>query len=298
MDLPIYPQTGTGIAYSHQHSLQNLTACLTRPQSSAENKIWVVYIHGGAWRAPSQSSADLLPAMHLLLNDPAYSSTRENIAGFASINYGLSSSPDSSNTDASRNIKHPGHINDVLKALNFLSQNCGVGRSPGFDWLLVGHSCGATLAFQAAFSINASSGGESIRAPRAIVGIEGLYDLPALVQYHAEEPFYRQFIADAFGEDESVWKAESPATPGERLDGVWGASDLVLLAHSREDELVEWEQVDAMRNAMETHRPKGEVQADVQVLELSGTHDEVWEEGKGVANAIQAAMERLFSRSS
>jgi hypothetical protein len=152
------------------------------------------------------------------------------------------------------------------------------------------------MAFQTAFMINALSSGEKLIAPSAVVGIEGLYDLPALVKYHADMPVYRQFVAGAFGEDESVWRDESPALANQRLKTLWRTTDLVLLAHSREDGLVEWEQVEAMQRAMETHRPNGELKSAMQVLELTGTHDEVWERGEGVARAIQLTVGYVFTQ--
>ena len=73
------------------------------------------------------------------------------IAGFASISYRLSAHPnhpqDPINTDPKdfQDAKHPGHIDDVEAALAFLQNTYGFGGR----YILVGHSCGATLAFQA-----------------------------------------------------------------------------------------------------------------------------------------------------
>ena len=155
---------------------------------------------------------------------------------------------------------------------------------------------GATLAFQVAMKRYWGSQYESTFAlelnvvpPLAILGVEGLYDLPALVKYHSE-PEYRDFVSNAFSSNEAVWKAVSP-TSGE-FEGSWVDGSLVVLAHSREDELVEWEQVDLMHRSL-----KGQGWSEVsdqrrlKLVELSGRHDQVWEEGKELARAIEATVQ-------
>src|ERR1700736_1636880 len=101
------------------------------------------------------------------------------IAGFASINHRLSPYPDhaiypSSPDDCSRNAIHPDHLVDVSKALIFLEGKYGIGS--GF--LLVGHSAGATIAFQ----IQEQFEGFNIPIPLGVLGVEGIYDIPELVK--------------------------------------------------------------------------------------------------------------------
>jgi acetyl esterase/lipase len=295
-----YPKTFQSIPYSNEHSLQTLTVCLPRPlpvpqTEDTPNRLWIVYIHGGAWQSPAQSSVDFLPAQKIILTDPSFNTTLERIAGFASINYGLSPNPDFPISDPSRNVRHPGHLNDVMKALHWLRVHYSVGEPHHWDYVLVGHSCGATLAYQAALSIvHGQDGGGVMKAPCAIVGIEGLYDLPALVRYHADMPEYRKFVTRAFGEDMSVWAEVSPALAKERLRALWNRVDHFVLAHSREDELVEWDQPEAMRNALLAQRPESRPE-ELSILELSGNHDDVWEIGKGVAKGVLVAVDRTFN---
>ncbi|KAK3067178.1 hypothetical protein LTR53_016099, partial [Teratosphaeriaceae sp. CCFEE 6253] len=128
--------------------------------------------------------------------------------------------------------------------------------------------------------------------PLAILGVEGLYDLPALVAYHAEEPAYRDFVTNAFGPAApGVWEAASP-TSGQ-YGGSWDGGRLVVLAHSRGDELVEWEQVALMERALKAQGwgEGSEEERRVEVLELRGRHDQVWEEGEELARAIGVAVE-------
>jgi acetyl esterase/lipase len=235
-----------------------------------------------------------LPAQKIILTDPSFNTTLERIAGFASINYGLSPNPNFPISDPSRNVRHPGHLQDVIKALRWLREYYGVGEPDHWDYVVVGHSCGATLAFQAALSIaHATDGGPPMKAPRVIVGIEGLYDLPALVRYHADMPEYRAFVTSAFGEDESAWTEVSPALTNERLRVLWDQVDHFVLAHSREDELVEWDQPEAMRNALLAHRPDSRSE-ELNILELSGKHDDVWQIGTGVAKGVRVAVDHIF----
>lgn len=101
------------------------------------------FIHGGAWRDPLVDATSFKPTVDIL------SASESGVVGFASINYRLSRYPNhgtkpSSPEDPSRNAEHPDHLNDVTRALIFLEKIYGIsGR-----YLLAGHSCGATLAFQ------------------------------------------------------------------------------------------------------------------------------------------------------
>lgn len=132
-----------------------------------------------------------------------------------------------------------------------------------------------------------------------MVGIEGIYCLPSLVSYHADKPYgdiYTAFVTGAFSSDPAVWRTASPAL-AEMFGDVVG---VVVLAHSRGDELVEWEQVEEMRGTL-LGRGFGESVGEdgngkeVVMLEVEGKHDEVWEDGREVARAIGVAVERVIS---
>lgn len=84
--------------------------------------------------------------------------------------------------------------------------------------------------------------------------------------------------------------AVSP-TSGEYEES-WPDGRVVVLAHSREDELVEWEQVDLMERALKAQGWDGaSTERRLDLIELKGKHDQVWEEGKELARAIEAIME-------
>ena len=134
------------------------------------------YIHGGAWRDPLITSSSFNPARDILLN------TSLPLQGLASINYRLSPYPShpthpSSPDDDSRNAKHPDHLTDVLSALEYLHEHYIFDNK----YIIVGHSCGATLALQACASLTAAT----VPPPLAAACVEGIYDMPGLVSHNS-----------------------------------------------------------------------------------------------------------------
>jgi kynurenine formamidase len=291
-----YPKYETGIEYSDESSLNTLDICIPRPldSSSNGNNFWIVYIHGGAWYDPEQDSTTFTRIQSILLDSPISS----KVSGYASINYRLSSYPShptnpSNPSDPARNAKHPDHINDVLTALLYLQETYGFEDR----YVLVGHSCGATLAMQTAMKRYWGSQYESTFAlslnvvpPLAVVGLEGLYDLPLLVTNHKDVPEYRDFVTNAFGPH--GWDAVSP-TAGDYEES-WPDGKLVVLGHSNDDSLVESGQWERMKEVLEGQGWKEESKArNVVHFECKGDHDEVWETGDA-ARAIEFAVKELI----
>ncbi|KAI7463581.1 hypothetical protein KC351_g15826 [Hortaea werneckii] len=207
-----FPQSRQNVRYSPHSALNTLDYYIPRRPSTAAHQLWIIYIHGGAWRDPDIDSTSFLQTQHLLCQ----SREIDQIAGFASINYRLSPYPShptspSDPADPARNAHHPDHLTDVLDALRHLQDTFGFGTR----YLLVGHSCGATLAFQAAMMQLPSSSPPAslVTPPLALLAVEGLYDLPALLSHHASDPspIYQHLISNAFGPNPSDWAAASPA---------------------------------------------------------------------------------------
>ncbi|KAI9722284.1 MAG: hypothetical protein M1812_001756 [Candelaria pacifica] len=286
-----YPDFKFNEVYSEDSSLQYYTLCLPRPLGPDDSKrIWVVWIHGGAWRDPQVTTKSFRPALGLLLQHEKI----DHIAGFASISYRLSPYPDhptnpSSPGDSGRSAKHPDHIHDVLAALRHLQDKYGFGER----YLLVGHSCGATLAFQVAMGNWESGSEKEVTKPIGILGIEGVYDLVALVEQYKEIPLYEEIVTNAFGGSKGVWAEASPASGA--YDMTWANGQLTVLAHSSEDELIDEEQHTLMGKALkETSSTIGSRrQRQDLVLALAGKHDEVWEKGHATAESIVTAVEHL-----
>jgi len=160
----------------------------------------------------------------------------------ASLNYRLSTSHPSS-------IRHPDHIDDIQSALVHLREHYGMR-----EYVLIGHSAGATLAFQALACEKPK------QLPRAVYGLEGIYDLAALVD---EYPYYRGLVEGAFGAEEGKW-------PGPLALG--GYRGLTVLAHSDNDELLSWRQTEEMKGRCEETIGVG---GGLRVVKVVGSHDEV-----------------------
>ncbi|RMZ09289.1 hypothetical protein D0860_04341 [Hortaea werneckii] len=307
-----FPQSRQNVKYSPHSTLNTLDYYIPRRPSTAAHQLWIIYIHGGAWRDPEIDSTSFLPTQSLLSQSRAI----DQIAGFASINYRLSPYPShprspSSPSDPARNAHHPDHLTDILAALRHLQDAFGFGNR----YLLVGHSCGATLAFQAAMMhhlhhsppSSSSLAAEPITAPLALLAVEGLYDLPALIAYHADSPAYQDIVTNAFGPHPGDWAAASPAVdlshhPQNQKQPAPNWPKLIALAHSRQDELVEWQQVDLMHAALKQAGGYDEVGREedgdgkggggrLKLIELNGGHDDVWREGGELARAVSEVLQ-------
>jgi acetyl esterase/lipase len=259
-----------------------------------QDTLWIIYIHGGAWRDPLETSVDLMPTLKSL--SPALFESRQTPVAFASISYSLSTYPQHSTHpsaphDYSRNARHPRHIIDVLTAISFLQQKVRFGS----NYILVGHSCGATLAFQAA--VNPARWGVNVdkayrlRAPLMILGINGLYDMPKMVAdpgdgYSRYCEIYEEFTRSAFGDDKQLWADISPAFVQDWAKE-WPEGTHVMLVQSREDTLVPFEQAELMKNAL--LRSKS-AQLSVELVEGRGDHYDVWKEGILLAEMLAKAI--------
>ncbi|KAK2071480.1 hypothetical protein P8C59_005902 [Phyllachora maydis] len=233
---------------------------------------WAAYIHGGAWRDPRITAASLAPTAHALLRRAATSAFP--LGGLASVNYRLS--------------PHPHRL--------------GLLGGGGAPWALVGHSCGATLAWQSVMDAGARwglHGGEAaeLQQPDAVVGLNGVYDLAGFVarppaSHAGLRRVYAEFATGAFGPDEAVWRAACPATAEGmwvdewRADGAEGKR--AVLAQSREDTLVPYEQLEGLREVLGRKAPW----LDLRVVEARGDHDEMWERGT-MADILMPVLEDL-----
>ncbi|KAF5703467.1 alpha beta-hydrolase [Fusarium globosum] len=139
---------------------------------------WIVFIHGGAWRDPDITATNFAAkaVVHLFNSGVA-----EVIEGIASINYWLSPRtlsqpmPSKDPLDDKQQAMHPDHLNDVLSGIQYLQRKFRFGDR----YILTGHSCGATLAYQTLIRQSMDKP-ETHVAPQAIISVAGLYDLPLL----------------------------------------------------------------------------------------------------------------------
>lgn len=202
-----------------------------------------------------------------------------------------------------RKAKHPDHINDIVTALASLQQKYTFQTR----YLLVGHSCGATLAYQVAMSHNLpwmTSVGKgqqpelTAELPIGILGVEGIYHVPVLIQSFGHISIYQKLVRGAFGDDEKIWKEASPAS-WKSYSRSWTVEHsqslprrrVAVVAHSREDEMVDWKQVDSMAATLGTEGGDGLVS---RVLTVQGGHNEVWEEKTELVKAITEALKLMI----
>jgi hypothetical protein len=237
----------------------------------------------------------LLPAIETILSQPEQRDLiKENVTAFASISYRLSAHPsfpqDAETTPASqlRNASHPDHLVDVLSSIDFLQAIFGFGNT----YILVGHSCGATLALQTIMRrhILGEEKFSGFRNPEAIVGVAGIYDIRLLCDCH-ENPAYNAFTVGAFGSDEELWDSVSPAN-FQGFKYAWPEGKALALVSSEGDELVDEKQIEVMidRSQDLDGATKVEVMKD-----LKERHNDIWGKGAEMARVIDTVLKEYVS---
>jgi kynurenine formamidase len=288
-------------------SATRLPACSDDTQTTC-----LVHIHGGAWRDPFLTSRSIEAAVAY-----AFSSDSSPIDTVIGINYILSPFPThptapydpwrendpgiveliDAERDPAREGRHPMHIHDVLAAFDAL-------RRFGLEkYLLSGHSCGACIMFQTLLQPPAYWGFHNLPpAPRpvAAIGLNGLYDLPALVHdlgpKHAQmRSEYRRLQGIAFGDDEKHWSEASPALfETERIQHWMQSSEssvpsLVVIDQSPQDQLVPVNQMERLRGNLDKvsglHVTTGR--------RCVGSHAAPWEEGQIIWETVQDVLTLL-----
>jgi acetyl esterase/lipase len=263
-----------------------------------------VHIHGGAWRDPQLTSKSVEPTVaHLFSASDAAAS----LSGVASINYTLSQYPThpalpydaikDNHSDPAREAVHPRHVSDILHGLALL-QSFGLTDQ---SYILSGHSAGACLAFQATlqpprrYALNHLP---DAPCPAAILGLNGLYDLPELVNgldasHQHLRAEYEMFLSSAFGADKSRWPAASPARfdPAEIAGRVreGKAPRLVVLDQSTEDQLVPMNQ----SQRLEANLSKVSGLRVVEGHRCAGKHDAPWEQGVMIWESLEDILRLL-----
>lgn len=299
---------------SNANSLQNIDiwipaagkAVQEAPKDSdlpVQEGLWVIYIHGGAWRDPLVTSSSFAPTVkELASTHPSFFS---KVAGIASINYSLSPHPHHPSDpappkdpnqplDPSRQAKHPDHIVDILTGLSYLQSKAGFGS----NYVLLGHSCGATLALQVAMSHSKwgpKATALGVPKPKAIIGLNGLYDMPKLIREPGEKhaglkSVYEAFTRLAFGDDEKVWQTISPISVGD-WKAEWEDASKVVLVQSKEDSLVPYWQLEDMQKKLLGSKAEA---VEIRELEASGDHNELWQRGDRLAEIVVEVAKSLY----
>ena len=238
-----------------------------------------------------------------------------------SVNYRLSPYPthpsDPSDADGGRNAKWPDAIEDVRDAVRWLRKGGeleGEGEGEGEEggWIICGHSVGGTMAVMVGMDGMGGVDGREGKGKeweggvwgreggmdglKGVVSLEGIYDFAACRDAHsALRDMYDAFTTGAFGpEEEGGWERGDVLRCKRRMrDGV----EVVVVGHSRDDELVEWEQGRRLIGVLEREREKErEGRGEVKFVEVEGTHSQVVKEGLAVGRCVGIAIDVLVER--
>ena len=169
------------------------------------------------------------------------------------------------------------------------------------SYVLSGHSAGACIAAQAVLQSPAHHGlPELEEAPRpaALLGVNGLYDLPALIHglgasHQHLRGEYEMLLTQAFGADQDQWPAASPASfdpavISERVSA-GRAPQLVVLDQSGADQLVPMDQ----RERFEATLRQVNGLRVVQGHRCTGRHAAPWEEGSMLWQSVRDTFQLL-----
>ncbi len=156
----------------------------------------LIMIHGGGWRGGDKSNRSMWAskAPHFVKHGFVY----------ISINYRLSNKPD--------DPKHPAHVQDVARAIAWVSDHAVDYGGDGNSIFLMGHSAGAHLA--ALVATDHSRLQHMGKRPTIIKGTicldSAAYDIPRYVQELGAGFAMRKLYNNAFGREESGWRDASP----------------------------------------------------------------------------------------
>ncbi|MDB5120523.1 MAG: lipase [Sphingobacteriales bacterium] len=197
------------IAYG-ENSKQVLDLYL--PEKRNESTKVVMLIHGGFWTGGDKSDLSM------------YVKTLQN-SGYAvaNMNYRLATVPE--------NNIHPAQINDITKAINFLSSKSAEWHVSANRFGLIGASAGAHLALLYTYAYNTD---DKVKTVISIAGPTNLTDSRNLTE--VQKLIIANFLGKTQQQDPALYIAASPITH------VSASSKATLLIHGKEDLVVPYQQ--------------------------------------------------------
>lgn len=267
--------------------------------AASSSPLWLIYIHGGAFRDPLQTSTSILATLPTLF-DPTSSYYTPGIFAVASINYRLSPYPShptlpSREDDPSRTATWPDHLEDIRAGISWTLQhgrNHDPRRRPDVEedqtpqgYILAGHSVGGTMTLKICQAL-----APPFAYPIAALSLCGIYDFTALREAHEpNRKLYEEFTNGAFGpEAEGGWVRGLTTK-----DAIRKEVKLLVLAHSKTDSLVDWQQTCIMSDVLD----RMDSSQQGMVMELHGDHKEIYEKGTEIARTVHQSM-RILEASS
>jgi arylformamidase len=153
----------------------------------------IVMIHGGGWRTGDKGNESQGRQKASFFVERGYI--------YVSINYRLSPA-----------VQHPAHVEDVAKALAWVSDHIANYVGDPKRIFLMGHSAGAHLA--ALVSTDESYLQKLGKSPSMLRGVilldSAAYDIPRRVNEMSEGRKTEELFARAFGTNVNVWRQASP----------------------------------------------------------------------------------------
>ncbi|QLL30738.1 hypothetical protein HG536_0A05530 [Torulaspora globosa] len=223
------------------------TETFYRPQPSSDAGKALVFIHGGAW-IDEACTPTVFKQLSALL---AHRSEQELAYSLFSIDYRLSP-----------NVRHPVHVQDVVENLYRLVED---HRLTSLQ--LVGHSVGATLAWQTAVADESLFPSldrlNTVRSRlQGVFMVDGIYSLAQLLD---EYPNYDYFVSQAFADYTRDFEEFEQST-----DRLPETLRHIHLIHSYGDELLSLRQSNYMSSVLQKARISFSSYFDDM-----GLHDEV-----------------------
>lgn len=191
-------------------------------------------------------------------------------------------------------------MHDVLTAIAQLQTKYGFGDR----YLLVGHSVGATMALLSTLSPTKPLTSDTsvclpkIQPPLAVLAVSGIYDFGLLHDSNPDSG-YEELTRNAIHRPEDMDLASPARYPLTDYNEIWahgGKKTALIVAHSKDDGLVDWKQVEAIQNVFGRHMGSdiglGEDCPSVrfQVIEINGAHNDIWGHGTALARVIRKAI--------
>lgn len=211
---------------------------------SEDNKVSVVFIHGGAWRDPNNTFDDFKDFAD-------YAQRQYPLVNTFGLNYRLSPS-----------VKHPAHLQDIVEGVKYLLKTYNV-NSVNY----VGHSVGATLILQMLRELDQESGQDPKQEESGVVIkncylLDGIFDIPELL---SEYPSYSSFVEEAFTSKKLY--TEATAIYGTQFTGI----NRLSIIQSLDDELLSENQSDKLAEYLENTATNFSIQKGHW-----GLHEEVY----------------------
>ncbi|KAJ7067826.1 Alpha/Beta hydrolase protein [Mycena amicta] len=212
----------------------------------------LVFVHGGAWGADDK-------AAHRILATQLAEASRCPVLV---PNYRL--------TGKATPFQHPGHAEDVLTFLTFLTTWDGIPDIADRPVYVLGHSAGAHML--SAIMLDSSAVTPTLTPSpavsamvRGVVLSEGIFDIDMLLKRFPE---YRAwFIGAAFGQRDSYAEVSVSKLPLRDAELQW------LIVHSTGDTLVDMPQSETMAKHLQSLYGQSKVQFIIEGLTVE--HDDV-----------------------